>query len=114
METEEMKEKDEKKENEIEGCESCDLALVLATITASCELVPDEKKEECWQLIVPLEEKVEGKRQEEVKPEETLAKLIKDYGIETVEKSIRRLQALFEKAKEIAGIKDEEVEHEVS
>jgi len=108
----EVKEIKKGKDETEEECEPCDLALTIATITASCELVPNEKKEECWQLIVPLEEKVEGKRKEEVRPEETLAKLIKDYGVETVEKSIKRLQTLFEKAKELAGIKDENKESE--
>ena len=105
--SEEIKDKelDEKVEEE---CEACDLALTIATITASCELVPNDKKEQCWQLITPLEEKVEGKKKEEVEPEKVLAQLIKDYGVETVEKSIKRLQTLFKKAKELAGIKDEE------
>jgi len=101
-------------EKEIEECETCDLGLTLGLITGSCELIQDEKaKEECWALVTPIEEAIEGKTEKKVEPEEVIAQLMEKYGEETVKLSLKRLQSLVEKAEKMLKEKEKEAEKRV-
>ena len=64
---------------------------MLGALTSACLLTDDDKREECWRGIEPLEDSKE-------KPLETMKRIITLEGAVNVKKSINALQNLIEEA----------------
>ncbi|MCK4731308.1 MAG: hypothetical protein KAT65_02520 [Methanophagales archaeon] len=72
--------------------ESAEIATVLGTLTASCDLMPQESKSSCFSKIEPLEQKTKSAK-------ETLKDIIAEHGEEELKRSIEALEDLVEEAK---------------
>ncbi|MHC1636326.1 MAG: hypothetical protein ACXQTS_06910 [Candidatus Methanospirareceae archaeon] len=84
-----------------EGDETVDTALTMGFLTAVCQVLPKEQRQECWRGIEPVHR---GER----KPLEALVRHFKEVGPEGVKKAKERFDWLIKKAAEEAGIKLEE------
>ena len=71
---------------------------MLGLLTAGCLLTDEEKREECWKGIEPLETNNE-------KPLETVKRIIEIEGAESLEKTLDALRRLVEEAKKAIGDK---------
>jgi hypothetical protein len=69
-----------------------EISGMLGLLTASCLLTEEAKREACWKGIEPLETNNE-------KPIETVTRIIKIEGAETLEKTLDALRDLVEEAK---------------
>lgn len=72
--------------------EDAEVSGMLGLLTASCLLTDDEKREQCWKGIEPLETNKE-------KPLETVKRIIEIEGAESLEKTLKVLSRLVEEAK---------------
>ena len=92
----EVKVEEVKKEPEIpEGDETTDTAGTLGILTSACQLIPKEKRSECWQGLIPL-------HRGEKKASEVLEEHLYSHGMEGMEKAKKRLIWLIDKAEEKA------------
>ena len=71
--------------------EKAEVSVLLGALTSACLLTDDDKREECWRGIEPLEDSKE-------KPLETMKRIITLEGAVNVKKSINALQNLIEEA----------------
>lgn len=72
--------------------EDAEISGMLGLLTASCLLTDEEKREQCWKGIEPLETNKE-------KPLETVKRIIEIEGAESLEKTLDALRGLIEEAK---------------
>lgn len=92
--TEEAKESEEATEvvAEVEKIpEKAEVSVLLGALTSACMLTDEDKREECWKGIEPLEDSRE-------KPIDTMKRIIELEGGDNVKKSMNALQSLFEEA----------------
>lgn len=80
------------KEAPIEIPEDAEVSGMLGLLTAGCLLTDEDKREECWRGIEPLETNKE-------KPIETVKRIIEIEGAESIEKTLKALGNLVEEAK---------------
>jgi hypothetical protein len=71
--------------------EKAEVSVLLGALTSACLLTDDDKREECWKGIEPLEDSRE-------KPLETMKRIINLEGVDNVKKSMGALQRLVEEA----------------
>lgn len=71
--------------------EKAEVSVLLGALTSACLLTEEDKREECWKGIEPLEDSRE-------KPLETMKRIINLEGVDNVKKSIDALQSLIEEA----------------
>ena len=64
---------------------------MLGLLTGACLLTDEDKREDCWKGIEPLEENKET-------PEETVKRIIAMEGVDNVKKTMNALQALIDEA----------------
>lgn len=69
-----------------------EISGMLGLLTASCLLTDEEKREQCWKGIEPLETNKEN-------PLETVKRIIEIEGAESLEKTLDALRGLVEEAK---------------
>ena len=72
--------------------EDAEVSGMLGLLTAGCLLTDEAKREACWEGIEPLETNKE-------KPLETVKRIIKIEGPESLEKTLDALRGLVEEAK---------------
>ncbi len=71
--------------------EKAEVSVLLGALTSACLLTDEEKREECWKGIEPLEDSRE-------KPIETMKRIIKLEGVDNVKKSVAALETLIKEA----------------
>jgi len=72
--------------------ENAEVSGMLGLLTASCLLSEDDKREECWKGIEPLESSKE-------QPLDTVKRIIELEGADKIEKTMEALEALITEAK---------------